>query len=120
MTFGREWGQHTDSHFVSVSCRAGGVLNRDSYGSSVNLNVGVPEAGENHGPQHFLNLWPLPQGQGWLRPTKNQLLHAGRYFRLRILFLILSADLHHPGFIANSLHAEDFQDFQPRARIAAA
>jgi len=23
-----------------------------------------------HGPQHFLNLRPLPQGQGWLRPTE--------------------------------------------------
>ena len=37
----------------------------------MNLNgVGPETDGSHHGPQHFLNLRPLPQGHGWLRPTQ--------------------------------------------------
>jgi len=49
------------------------ATNSEKITRATNHQPPVPsecEEWSNHGPQHFLNFRPLPQGQGWLRPME--------------------------------------------------
>jgi len=57
------------------------------------------EDGGNHWPQHFLNFRPLPQGQGWFRPTNGVTTGGGRRIQNLRLFTFparLDASIIHP------------------------
>jgi len=64
--------EYTDSHSGSDGCRPGGVSDRDSYGSNVNLNGRGPEAEDMPRAwqelQNGLNVYP--RGLPRMAPSK--------------------------------------------------